>query len=224
MPLSPSELPDSWQDLPAKWRAGAEAQLAADETPLAWLEPDLDARLNYADGLLVLTDRRLLSLEMATDAGTTDDGRRTTDGNILPSVVRRPSPVDVRSWPLSGQLVLQAKEQRGAGSLELLDSGGRLAQWRYTPARAQAVHRLVDRFKVLQSGQPADSNGSEPVESVCPSCGAVTQGEKGFCAACAAAPIARPARTLLRLVRFRGGAAAWPCWAWPWPWPARRRA
>ncbi|MGA2619823.1 MAG: ABC transporter ATP-binding protein [Thermoguttaceae bacterium] len=210
MPLSPSELPDSWQELPAAWRAEAEAELGPDETPLAWLEPDLDARLNYADGLLVLTDRRLVSLEMATedarrttDASTaTDDGRRTTDGNTPTSVVRRPSPVELRQWPLSDQLVIQAKEQRGAGSLELLDSGGRLAQWRYTPARAKAAHRLVDRFRIQQSGQPAEGNGAEPAESVCPSCGAVIQGEQGFCAACAAAPIARPARTLLRLVRF----------------------
>ena len=53
---------DSWEQLPDDLRRAAEAQLEAGESPLAWLELDLDTRLHYARGLLVLTPSRLLDI------------------------------------------------------------------------------------------------------------------------------------------------------------------
>ena len=47
--------------LPATWQTQVEAQLAPDETLLAWLETDLDDRLRFVSGMLALTDRRLLA-------------------------------------------------------------------------------------------------------------------------------------------------------------------
>ena len=47
--------------LPATWQARVDAQLAAHEAVLAGFEFDLDARLNYAPGIVVLTDQRLLA-------------------------------------------------------------------------------------------------------------------------------------------------------------------
>ena len=58
---------DSWEQLPDDLRRAAETQLAVGESPLAWLELDLNARLHYARGLLVLTPSRLL------DIGSTGD-------------------------------------------------------------------------------------------------------------------------------------------------------
>ncbi len=54
---------DSWEHLPFDLRTAAKAELAAGESPLAWLELDLDTRLHFSRGLVVLTPRRLLAVE-----------------------------------------------------------------------------------------------------------------------------------------------------------------
>ena len=47
--------------LPPEFGAQLETLLAADETILAWLETDLDTRLHFAPGLVLLTNHRLLA-------------------------------------------------------------------------------------------------------------------------------------------------------------------
>jgi ATP-binding cassette subfamily B protein len=47
--------------LPSQWKASASAQLSPQENVLAWLEVDLDAQLQFAKGLLIVTDQRILS-------------------------------------------------------------------------------------------------------------------------------------------------------------------
>ena len=47
--------------LPGRWATEIEPQLAAGEKIQAWLEIDLDARLQFANGLVLVTDRRLLA-------------------------------------------------------------------------------------------------------------------------------------------------------------------
>src|SRR5262245_55848298 len=96
----------------------ARAQLQAGETLLAWFEPDLDARLHYAAGLVLLTDRRLLAAA---------------------------TPTSWQSFPLAPGHALRQREHGGAGALELSDETGRLAFWRFTAARSLAVSRLVQR-------------------------------------------------------------------------------
>ena len=54
---------DAWQNIPPGLRSAVENHLDPGETPVAWFEPDLDARLNYSSGLVVLTDRRVLSVD-----------------------------------------------------------------------------------------------------------------------------------------------------------------
>ena len=46
--------------LPAVWSAQVNTQLASDEKILASLEIDLDARLRFATGVVVVTSERLL--------------------------------------------------------------------------------------------------------------------------------------------------------------------
>ena len=46
---------------PARWRDEIRAELAEGETLLASVEIDLDQRLKFQPGLLVLTDRRLIA-------------------------------------------------------------------------------------------------------------------------------------------------------------------
>ena len=113
---------DTWDALPVQLRKTVEAQLAGDEKPLVWLEPDLDGRLHFASGLVVLTDRRLL------DIGPTE----------AVAAARRGPRADVpfRAWPLAAIQGLRAKEHAGVGSLELLGAESLLGQWRYTIGRA----------------------------------------------------------------------------------------
>ena len=47
--------------LPSRWATEVEPQLAAGEKIQAWLEIDLDSRLQFANGLVIVTDQRLLA-------------------------------------------------------------------------------------------------------------------------------------------------------------------
>ena len=44
--------------LPSRWATEVEPQLAAGEKIQAWLEIDLDSRLQFANGLVIVTDQR----------------------------------------------------------------------------------------------------------------------------------------------------------------------
>jgi hypothetical protein len=47
--------------LPSRWATEVEPQMAAGEEIQAWLEIDLDSRLQFANGLVIVTDQRLLA-------------------------------------------------------------------------------------------------------------------------------------------------------------------
>lgn len=113
---------DPWQTLPASWRDDAQSQLEPGESLLAWFEPDLDDKLFYARGLVLLTDRRLL----ATNSGNSNGTR-------------------FRAWPMPAGNTLRTNEHGGAGTLELSGADGRLACWRFTAGRSQAAARFTQR-------------------------------------------------------------------------------
>jgi ATP-binding cassette subfamily B protein len=164
-----------------------EAHLSGDESPLVWLELDLDQQLNYAQGLVVLTDRRLLSvgpLEGETKSGTPLDN-------------------GLQSWKIDSSLVLRAREQGGAGILELIGPMSRLHHWRFTSGKVNAAHRLALRFERLQEGDQGDEDDSaEYLAAVCPSCGALLGPEQISCPECEAAKAKPPIQSLWRLSRF----------------------
>ncbi|MGH7223541.1 MAG: ABC transporter ATP-binding protein, partial [Gemmataceae bacterium] len=172
-----TETNEKWDLLPPKWRDEATSQLEAGETLLACFEPDLDERLHFARGLVVLTDRRVLS--------------RGEDGLGRPSY---------RSWPLAEGTELRTAEHGSAGILELIDAAGRLACWRFTAGKATAAHRLVQKL----SGWRLSKQGGEgkPTMSVCPSCGAAINADEGRCESCAAGPIQPSMSALFRLAAF----------------------
>ncbi len=118
-------------NLPDAWRAAIKPQLADGEEILAWLEVDLDARLHFARGLVVATDRRLLAKGSAEAAW--------------------------QDWAYRPGLALRRHDHAGVGSLELHDDTGRLACWRYTLGHNGAALRLVERFERRLAGQPGDS-------------------------------------------------------------------
>jgi ATP-binding cassette subfamily B protein len=162
-----------WEQVPPAWREKVEGQLAEGERLLACFETDLDARLSFAPGLVVLTDRRALAC-----AGESD----------------------WLSWPLGPDTSLEATEHGGAGALALLTPSARLACWRYTAGRAPDARRLVRRLETWRGGQ---TEGETPAaDSVCPSCGAIIRSEDGRCAACAPAANTPGVSALYRLARF----------------------
>jgi ATP-binding cassette subfamily B protein len=185
VPVPLNSTQDSWENIFPKLRNVVEANLARGEMPLIWLEPDLDQQLRYAQGLVVLTDRRLLSAEaMPQDAKTST----VEDGSLL-------------SWSVSPGLTLRAKDYSGTGMLELIDSQHRLYHWRFTAGKVNAAHRLALRFEHLQEGDQAEEEeSSEAVASVCPNCGALLAPDQETCPECEAAKAKPAMQSLSRLI------------------------
>src|SRR3954471_5207709 len=173
-------------ELPEPLNAAFRRSVLANESPVAWVQTDLDAELRFASGLVVLTDRRLLSfLPIANGASRSD----------------KPD-----EWALAPTLSVRAHEHAGLGSLELFEGETRLARWRFTAVQAPAANRLVRRFEALV--RPASAGADEVRTWVCPSCGAVLDADLPECPHCKP-EVGEPSRfVLLRLVRF-----AWP-WMW----------
>ena len=106
------------------WKSGV--LLADGETILAACRFDLDGRLHYTDGWIVLTDRRVIADEPASA-----DGAGTTGP---------------RSWPLDGDAHLEVRLRAAVGRIELSRQGRVVARWLFTPGRAKGVHALEDAF------------------------------------------------------------------------------
>jgi ATP-binding cassette subfamily B protein len=164
-----------------------ETHLSGDESPLVWLELDLDQQLNYTQGLVVLTDRRLLSvgpLEGDLKSGATPDN-------------------GFQSWKIDPSLVLRTREQGGTGILELIGPQSRLHHWRFTSGKINAAHHLALRFERVQEGdQSEEEDSAESLAAVCPSCGALLAPEQITCPECEAAKAKPPMQTLSRLISF----------------------
>jgi ATP-binding cassette subfamily B protein len=173
-----NEPTDALATLPPARRSEVESQLGLGEKVLAFFEPDLDQRLLYVQGLIVLTDRRLL----AWDAPGQRNG----------------TAAHWQSWLLGSETALRAHEHGGVGTLDLTGADGRQAHWRYTAGRAPAAHRLVLRLEGMRAEQ---AGGPPPLGSVCPSCGAA-RAEGGPCPVCATGPARPTLSALFRLFRF----------------------
>ena len=165
------------KSLPDTWRAEVESQLANEEEILAWLEIDLDVRLHFTQGLVVVTNRRLLAKGLEETAW--------------------------RDWTYRKGLTLQRHDHAGVGSLELHDDEARLACWRYTLGHNTAALRLVEHFEQQLAGFLAGHPVSRPAEAVCPSCKAPLQPGQEECPICTREIHVPPSTwTLFRLWRF----------------------
>ena len=137
MPASqPDSLPES-RRLPQSRQLEVESWLHEGEYVLAWFAPDLDDQLRFARGLLVLTDRRLLSLPDKPDVGGSD----------------------LRQWRLDEITHLAARDRAGVGLLEAIGASGRLAHWRYTVAVAAGANRLIEHLDRFRLGERSDDEG-----------------------------------------------------------------
>ena len=156
-----------------------QAELAPHENALAALPVDLDERLHFASGAVVLTAGRFL----ACDAGSSH----------------------WRAWPLTGALELRLLDHGGVGTLELHDAEQRLALWRFTlGGHAQAL-RLVQRFEQQRDRVQAGIGAipAELEETTCAICQAVLPPDTDECPVCARTqPPQTSTWVLLRLWRF----------------------
>ena len=171
--LAPATVPESWRVAMADFQAPG-------EQPVAWLAVDLDDRLRFAQGLIVVTDRRIAS----RGAGAGAEG-------------------EWRTWDFRPGLVLLSSDHGGVGSLELRDGERRLACWRYTLAQDIAVHRLAEQFarriESVGTGRPVE----RAIESLCPQCKAPLEPGQEECPICAREIHTPPSTwTLFRLWRF----------------------
>ena len=182
-----TETVDMWTATPAWARPLVEARLKPGETALTWFEPDLNEALNFAPGLVVLTDKRVLSY--AWPSGTEPDKRANTAQSF-------------DSYPLDEQSRFQSKDHAGLGRLELLNATSRAAFWRYTVARAEGVRRISERLDALQRGLHVPVAAPHTAENECSLCGAPFDPKLRACPECGNAPSQTSIRSLLRLIGF----------------------
>lgn len=124
----PSQVAPVLLDLPASWRRDLQLQLTSEENVLAWLEVDLDERLYFAKGLLVLTAQRLIGCAPGAQSVW-------------------------HSLPLQPGSRMELSDYAGVGHLRLLNEQQQLADWRFTLGQHSQAHALLTRFNQRMAGQ-----------------------------------------------------------------------
>ena len=113
-----------------------EAPLRPSENVRAALDVDLDARLNFTQGRLLLTNQRL--------------------------VARYPDATAWQSWELVADASMAHQDHAGVGTLELRQRDGLLATWRYTLGHNPAALRLLAEFDRLMAERAAGATVAKP--------------------------------------------------------------
>ncbi|MTV54162.1 cyanophycin metabolism-associated ABC transporter [Pseudoduganella buxea] len=164
-------------ELPERWHAEAKLQLAPGENVQSALEVDLDSKLHFAKGIILLTEHRVLS--------------------------RAPGAAEWQAWPYRAGMRLKLHDHAGVGHLELFDSHGRLAAWRFTLGQNLHALRLAEQFTPMLE---TALTGVPPVrieEHACPTCKAPLAPDEVDCPICTKVVYTPPSTwTLFRLWRF----------------------
>ncbi|WP_081905463.1 cyanophycin metabolism-associated ABC transporter [Janthinobacterium agaricidamnosum] len=170
-------LPPAALTLPESWRAEVEKKLASGENVLTSVEVDLDARLRFTKGLIVVTERRLLS--------------------------RAPGETTWKDWSYRPGLSLKHHDHAGVGHLELLDEQGRLASWRFTLGQNLHAIRVLEQFQERLTSHLTGKPVFVAEQEVCPSCKAPLAPDQEECPICTKVLHTPPSTwTLFRLWRF----------------------
>ena len=157
---------------------GSSMPLHSQENVLAQLPVDLTQGLRFGQGQLVVTQQRLL-------AQSPDDGTWS-------------------AWELHPNLKLSLIDQAGVGTLELADTQGRLALWRFTLGAQTKALRLMQKFEA-QVGliQGGDQHAESDEETLCAVCNTPLPPDTDECPACAREQAPHTSTwVLLRLWRF----------------------
>jgi ATP-binding cassette subfamily B protein len=164
------------------------SQLEPGETVAGWFEPDLDADLRFADGIIAITNQRFLAAES-----------RAIESAHAPARVPQ-----WRSWPLKDIVNLRVRETAGLGSLELLGETALKGSWSFTAAKSAAATQFVSTFHRVRKTAAADVGGGTTADAatICPSCGSVIEPPQTVCDTCMPSAAPPPVRSLWRLGRF----------------------
>jgi ATP-binding cassette subfamily B protein len=160
--------------LPPEWGNAVAAALQSGETPICWLEVDLDRQLSYGRALLVLTEQRFLAISPI-------------------------SSVHARDWPRTDIESIQCRDQFGLGMIEILGAASRLEVWRFTSRHATAAHRFAQRVTAALRNETL---AEKDTITVCPSCGTTLGPEDVTCQNCAPMAQLPPSKSLFRLYPF----------------------
>ena len=190
---------EPWKSLPQSWQTRLASQLSAGESLVGWFQTDLDSRLYFADGLVALTDHRLLACTGKSSSQPAHPAKQTV---AAATALSNGQPDDWQSWPLADDLELRSGEQSGVGKLELLSPTARLACWRFTAAASGAARRLEVSWTAPRSRGAGPLAGAPRVPTVCPSCGEVITSDDAVCAACSNVAPPPPVSSLFRLLAF----------------------
>ena len=164
-------------ELPGQWRDAVQKRLTAGENVVTWITVDLDAQHHFSDGIVVLTETRILA--------------------------RAPGEEEWRDWAFQPGMTLEHHDHAGVGHLELMMPAGRLAAWHFTLGMNLLAMRVIDQFQSrLQShveGIPLEVDDG----TVCPSCKAPLEPDQDVCPVCTKVIHTPPSTwTLFRLWRF----------------------
>jgi ATP-binding cassette subfamily B protein len=175
--VSPTVIPLAAGLLPARWQPDVEKNLLPGENVLSSVEVDLDAKLRFIKGLVVVTDRRLLA--------------------------RAPGETEWREWAYRPGLQLKHHDHAGVGHLELVDQHGLLAAWRFTLGQNLHAIRVLDQFREQLDSHVSGRALQKAEQNVCPSCKAPLEPDQEECPICTKVLYTPPSTwTLLRLWRF----------------------
>lgn len=161
----------------APWSVELGTSLLPEETILAGLRLDLDARLHFTQGWLTVTNRRLIA--------------------------RAPGEKALQSWDIAPGMTLSHTDHAGVGTLELSDGRGRLASWRYTLGHNTDALRLADAFDARRDVLTTGTEAPPADTDICPTCKAPLPPDEDACPQCSR-ELEQPPSTwaLLRLWRF----------------------
>ena len=170
--------PLSINTLPSPWAESLSLQLLDEERVLAWIVIDLDNRLYFEAGIVVVTTQRLLAKMTSEEAW--------------------------QAWRFQHDMTLAQRDHAGVGSLELFDGHSRLAYWRYRLGNDQAVNRLIESFtQQLDHHINGKTLPHDEAKAHCPRCGIMLASDQEECPVCEKQAHAPPSTwTLLRLWRF----------------------
>lgn len=176
-PAIPTSLAATASFLPDAWQDDVRKQLAPGENVLSSVEVDLDAKLRFVKGILVVTNRRLLT--------------------------RAPGDTAWRDWAYRPGLALRHHDHAGVGHLELVDEHALLASWRFTLGQNLHAIRVVDAFADQLKSVLTGVAVQPPETHACPSCKAPLEPDQEDCPICTKVLHTPPSTwTLFRLWRF----------------------
>jgi ATP-binding cassette, subfamily B, bacterial len=164
--------------LPPHLQAECLPLLRENESILCYITPNLDSKLQFGEGLVVLTSSSLL-------------GRQPVSSS-------EPDP-KLKRWELNEIQDIKKLDRSGLGILEVLGRDKLLQSWLYTAGKNSECGLLISLFKQTQAGANASSESSP---SICPSCGGTMAVGQSLCVNCAPTAVPETSRSLWRLTRF----------------------